>query len=100
MAQPTIHLSPAELQDLTDRQLPSKQIAWLKENGWKFAISAAGRPKVARTYYDYKLGTREKEPDNDQEPDFSHWVNNNGGAQKKQSGNRHEPPVRLPRQAA
>lgn len=100
MSTPTIHLSAIELQDLTDRQLPSKQIAWLKENGWKFAVSAAGRPKVARVYYDFKMGAREQEPDHDQEPDFSHWKNKDGGATEKQSRTGHGQVVCLRGQAA
>ncbi|PKO49048.1 MAG: hypothetical protein CVU31_02710 [Betaproteobacteria bacterium HGW-Betaproteobacteria-4] len=88
-------LTTAEIADLTDRQLPSKQIAWLAENRWKFAVSAAGRPKVARSFYDFMLGTATKEPDEQQEPDFSGWVNKHGGATEKQSGTRHEPALRL-----
>ncbi|UCV02343.1 DUF4224 domain-containing protein [Dechloromonas denitrificans] len=95
MSSTTGFLKPAEIADLTDRQIPSKQIAWLRENRWKFAVSAAGRPKVSRAFYDFMLGTAETEPESQQEPDFSRWINSNGGAQKDQSGNRHEPALRL-----
>ena len=73
------YLRKDELIDLTDRQLPGKQIEWLKRNGWKFAISASGHPKVSREYHDFRLGTMENEPDDSQEPDFSHWTVKNGG---------------------
>ncbi len=68
-------LSKEELIELTDRQLPSKQIEWLKKNSWKYAISAACRPKVSRDYFNFKMGTAVAEPnDCAQEPDFSRWM--------------------------
>ncbi|WP_412479873.1 DUF4224 domain-containing protein [Azonexus sp. IMCC34839] len=95
------HLTREEVRELTDRVLPGKQIEWLKQYGWKFAISAAGRPKIARTYYDFRMGAMENEPANDQEPDFSHWTaKTNGGAQKKQPGTGYGQVVRLRREAA
>lgn len=67
-------LTREEMIELTDRQLPSKQIEWLKKNGWKHAVSAAGLPKVSREYFGFKMGTSVAEPtDLGQEPDFSHW---------------------------
>jgi hypothetical protein len=39
-------LTPDQLHELTDRQRPSAQIAWLREHRWRFEVSAAGRPKV------------------------------------------------------
>lgn len=73
------YLTKDEMIELTDRQLPSKQIEWLKRNGWKFAVSAAGHPKVARTYHEFRLGTVEAEPQGEEEPDFSHWIDKVGG---------------------
>lgn len=95
MSSTTTFLQPEELVDLTDRQLPSKQIDWLNKYGWKFAISAAGKPKVARSYYEFRLGNMETEPAHEQEPDFSYWTTANGGAQKKQPRAGHGPAVRL-----
>lgn len=68
------YLTKEEMIELTARQMPGKQIEWLKRNGWKFAVSAAGHPKVARTYHEFRLGTALIEPDVEQEPDFSHWM--------------------------
>lgn len=76
-----LFLTPEALKNLTDRQLPSKQIAWLKANGWKFAISAAGRPKVSQAYFDFRMGTAllDETEKGTQEPDFSSWTNRHGG---------------------
>lgn len=70
-------LTKEELIELTDRQLPSKQIEWLKRNGWKYAVSAADRPKVSREYFDFRMGKAPDEPIDieRQEPNFSHWIN-------------------------
>ncbi len=73
-------MSKEELIELTDRQLPSKQIEWLKKNGWRYVVSAAGHPKVSREYFSFKMGTAVAEPtDLGQEPDFSHWTKQGGG---------------------
>ena len=48
-------LTPEELADLTDRPHPKRQIEWLKRNNWTFEISAAGRPKVDRAYYQARM---------------------------------------------
>lgn len=72
-------MTKEELIELTDRQLPSKQIEWLKRNGWKYAVSAAGRPKVSRDFFDFKMGRATDEPpDIAQEPDFSGWIKKHG----------------------
>jgi len=73
------YLTKEELIELTDRQLPSKQIDWLKRYGWKFAVSAAGHPKVARTYHEFRLGSVATEPQGTEEPDFSRWIEKSGG---------------------
>lgn len=68
-------LTQDDLIELTDRQLPSKQIDWLKRNGWKYAVSAAGRPKVSREYFSFRMGAAVEEPkDHEQEPDYSGWI--------------------------
>lgn len=48
-------LTPAELIDLTDRRRASAQIAWLRSHGWRFEVSAGGRPKVARAEYERRM---------------------------------------------
>jgi len=39
-------LSAENLYELTERRRPSDQIAWLRDRGWRFEVSAAGRPRV------------------------------------------------------
>jgi hypothetical protein len=48
-------LTPDELCALTGRKQPSKQVAWLTANGWRFALNANGRPVVARAYYERRM---------------------------------------------
>lgn len=48
-------LTPEELADLTDRRRPADQARWLRENGYRFALSAAGRLKVLRAEVDRHL---------------------------------------------
>lgn len=52
------YLSVDELGDLVGckSNQRSKMIAWLTENRWKFEVSSAGVPRVARLYHDRKLG--------------------------------------------
>lgn len=39
-------LTPENLVELTDRKRPADQITWLRERGYRFEVSATGRPKV------------------------------------------------------
>ena len=48
-------LTPAELAALTGYQIAGWQIRWLKERGWRFEVSATGRPVVARAYADQRM---------------------------------------------
>lgn len=52
------YLSIEELGDLVGckSNQRSKMIAWLTANRWKFEVSSAGVPKVARPYHDRKMG--------------------------------------------
>lgn len=49
-------LSREDLVELTDRQTARAQIAWLAEHGYRFEVSAAGRPKVLRSAVEARLG--------------------------------------------
>lgn len=49
-------LTAEELRELTGFMRPTNQLQWLRENGWKFAEDAQRRPKVARTYFELRLG--------------------------------------------
>lgn len=49
-------LTDAELRELTGYAYCSKQIEWLRRNNWKFEVTAQHRPKVARIYFEARLG--------------------------------------------
>ncbi len=48
-------LEEEEVARLTGYQIPSKQIAWLANNGWQYTITRAGRPIVGRVYARLKM---------------------------------------------
>lgn len=48
-------LSQAELAELTERKRKAGQIAWLKRNGYHFAIGANGHARVLRDHVQAKL---------------------------------------------
>jgi hypothetical protein len=49
-------LTPDEVQDITGFKLNRLQVDWLQRKGWRFEISAIGRPVVARRYAEKMLG--------------------------------------------
>ena len=49
-------LTIEELSELTGYVYCSRQIEWLRRNKWKFEITAQKRPKVARSYFELRLG--------------------------------------------
>lgn len=49
-------LTDDELRELTGYAYRSKQIIWLKKNSWKFEVTAQLRPRVARSYFEVRLG--------------------------------------------
>lgn len=51
-----------ELQELTDRKKPGEVIDWLQSHGWRFTVSAAGRPKVDRREWDRHMLVGVSEP--------------------------------------
>lgn len=66
-------LTPDDLRELTDTPLKALQIQWLDRNGWEYAISRLGNPKVLRAYAEIRLGIVGSQPGKQVEPDFSHW---------------------------
>lgn len=48
-------LTDDEVKAISGRSRKDDQIAWLKANGWKHAVSAAGLPIVGRWYARMKL---------------------------------------------
>lgn len=60
-------LTPDDIADLTGRKQPKRQIAWLAQNAWKFAVGADGLPKVARSYAEERMGGK---PEQKRRPRF------------------------------
>lgn len=48
-------LTQSELAELTERKRKGEQIAWLKANGYTYAIGANGHAKVLREYLQARL---------------------------------------------
>lgn len=48
-------LDEGEVARITGYQIPSKQIAWLANNGWQYALTRARRPIVGRVYARLKM---------------------------------------------
>ncbi len=48
-------LTAAELRDLTGYQIAGWQIRWLRAHGWRFEISATGRPVVSRAHAEERM---------------------------------------------
>lgn len=49
-------LTGEELRELTGYTYHCRQIEWLRRHNWKFEVTAQRRPKVARSYFDLRLG--------------------------------------------
>ena len=45
-----LFLSSDELRELTDLKIAKAQIRWLEKHAYPFEISAAGKPKVLRSF--------------------------------------------------
>jgi len=50
-----LFLTQNELADLTERKRKGEQIAWLKANGYLFAIGANGHARVLRDHMQARL---------------------------------------------
>ena len=48
-------LTQSELADLTERKRKGEQIAWLKANGYSYAIGANGHARVLREHLQARL---------------------------------------------
>lgn len=53
-------LSQEELRELTGYVRGKDQARWLGNKGWLFELDAHGRPKVARSYFEQKMGGASK----------------------------------------
>ncbi len=64
-------LSANELQELTGYIRLSAQIRWLTQNGWHYAVDAAGRPRVALAEFNRHLVGTDGGRRRRAEPDFA-----------------------------
>lgn len=48
-------LDEEEMMRLTGYQIPSKQIAWLANNGWQYTLTRARRPIIGRMYFRMRM---------------------------------------------
>lgn len=53
-----LNLTPEEVEDLTDFKQPKRQIEYLVQHGWTFEVGASGKPKIARSYYEERMGRK------------------------------------------
>lgn len=61
----TLFLTPDEIETLTEYKQPARQIRWLTRNGYRFDVSARGRPKVLRSALDSGKGKKSGGPNLD-----------------------------------
>jgi len=50
-----IFLTEHELRELTGYAYSSRQIRWLRMNRWIFELNGQQRPKVARSYFEFRM---------------------------------------------
>ena len=59
---PPLLLTPGELEQITGRVKPTKQVEWLLKKHWQFEVNARGAPVVARTYAEARLSGISAQP--------------------------------------
>jgi hypothetical protein len=52
----SMFLTKEELRELTGYVYHCRQIDWLRRHNWRFEVTAQERPKVARSYFESRLG--------------------------------------------
>lgn len=55
-------LTPDDIAALTGYKLPAHQRRWLTRNGYPFEMAASGRPVVARSFVETRLGGKMAAP--------------------------------------
>jgi hypothetical protein len=73
-------LSDEEVREITDTPIRALQILWLKDHGWPFELSRLGRPKVARAFFERRMGVQDGETSPSTEPNWDAVEALNGGA--------------------
>jgi hypothetical protein len=71
MQSPALLLTSTELHDLTGYTRPSRQIAWLHDEGFTFRVAADGHPRVDRAHYLKMMGAVDIAARRRTAPDFS-----------------------------
>lgn len=66
-----VFLTGDELRDLTGFVKPSKQIQWLKQEGFEFRIAADGHPRLLRAHVFRLMGVVDSVARRRTTPDFS-----------------------------
>ncbi len=64
-------LSENEIKALTGYKYAKKQIEWLTSRGYKYDITADGKPKVLVSYLEIMLGAKPSSKNANTQPDFS-----------------------------
>lgn len=75
-------LTVAELHELTGYTYSSRQVIWLQQHKWKFELTGQKRPKVARSYFESRLGASFSKQEiemypSQQRPNFLAIINKN-----------------------
>jgi hypothetical protein len=65
------YLTAGELFELPGRRQPKRQAVWLARNGWRFAVTDLGKPRVARAYWAKRLADDTSTAPVRVEPDFT-----------------------------
>lgn len=64
-------LTKEEIINLTECKQRQKQIKWLSQHGYKYAVSAVGNPIVLKSHLEERLNGNTYQNKRSQEPDFS-----------------------------
>lgn len=53
-----LFLTSGELEELTGFKAPRYQVRWLDTNRWRYALARHSQPRVARDYFNERVGAR------------------------------------------
>lgn len=57
-----LFLTEAELQELTGFKSARGQVRWLDQHRWRYALTGGRQPRVARDYFQERVGARSALP--------------------------------------
>ena len=55
---PSLCLLPDEVEELTGTPQLALQLQWLDAQRWPYVLNRLGKPKVARAYFEQRMGLR------------------------------------------